>query len=186
MRLLIFLLEILIPAWSSSSPAFPTMYTAYKLNMQGNNVQPRHTIIPIFEPVHYSMSCSNCCFLICIQVSQEVGKVLWYPHLFKNFPQFVVIHTVKGLIVTESVNNQCSFFFFFFSWNALAFSMIQQMLAFWPLFHSKRSDHGNQSHPFMANRWGEKWKQWQTLFFQAPKSLQTVTAAMKLKHETAY
>ena len=43
-----------------------------------------------------SMSGSNCCFLICIQVSQETGKVVWYSHLFKNFPQFVVIHTVKG------------------------------------------------------------------------------------------
>ena len=39
------------------------------------------------------MSSSNCCFLICIQVSQEAGKVVWYFHFFKNFPQFVVIHT---------------------------------------------------------------------------------------------
>ena len=30
------------------------------------------------------------------QVSQEVGQVVWYSHLFKNFPQFIVIHTVKG------------------------------------------------------------------------------------------
>ena len=42
------------------------------------------------------MSSSNCCFLICIQISQEAGQVVWYSHLFKNFPQFVVIHTVKG------------------------------------------------------------------------------------------
>ena len=42
------------------------------------------------------MSGSNCCFLTCIQVSQEAGKVVWYFHLLKNFPQFVVIHTVKG------------------------------------------------------------------------------------------
>ena len=42
------------------------------------------------------MSGSNCCFLTCIQVSQEAGKVVWYSYLFKNFPQFVVIHTVKG------------------------------------------------------------------------------------------
>ena len=41
------------------------------------------------------MSGSNRCFLTCIQVSQEAGKVVWYSHLFKNFPQFVVIHTVK-------------------------------------------------------------------------------------------
>ena len=42
------------------------------------------------------MSSSNCCFLTCIQISQEAGKVVWNSHLLKNFPQFVVIHTVKG------------------------------------------------------------------------------------------
>ena len=48
------------------------------------------------EPVYCSMSSSNCCFLTCIQVSQEAGQVVWYSHLFQNFPQFIVIHTVKG------------------------------------------------------------------------------------------
>ena len=42
------------------------------------------------------MSSSNGYYLTCIQVSQEAGKVVWYSHLFKNFPQFVVIHRVKG------------------------------------------------------------------------------------------
>ena len=42
------------------------------------------------------MSGSNCCFLTCIQISQEAGQVVWYCHLLKNFPQFVVIYTVKG------------------------------------------------------------------------------------------
>ena len=42
------------------------------------------------------MSSSNYCFLTCIQVSQETGQVAWYSHLFQNFPQFIVIHTVKG------------------------------------------------------------------------------------------
>ena len=51
---------------------------------------------PNLEPVCCSMSSSNCCFLPCIQISQEAGKVVWYSHLFQNFPQFVVIHTVKG------------------------------------------------------------------------------------------
>ena len=57
---------------------------------------------PALEPVHCSISGSNCCFLTCIQISQETGslpdyrQVVWYSHLFKNFPQFVVIHTVKG------------------------------------------------------------------------------------------
>ena len=39
---------------------------------------------------------SNYCFLTCIHISQEASKVVWYSHLFKNFPQFIVIHIVKG------------------------------------------------------------------------------------------
>ena len=49
------------------------------------------------------MSGSNCCFLTCIQISQEAGKVVWYSHLFMKILQFVVIHTVKGFsIVNEA------------------------------------------------------------------------------------
>ena len=51
---------------------------------------------PYLEPVCCSMSSSNCCFLTHIQISQEAGQVIWYSHLFQNFPQFVVIHTIKG------------------------------------------------------------------------------------------
>ena len=56
---------------------------------------------PNFEPVHCSMSGSNCCFLTCTQISEEAGKVVWYPCLFQNFPQFVVIHIVKGFRVVN-------------------------------------------------------------------------------------
>ena len=42
------------------------------------------------------MSSSNCCFLTCMQVSQKAGQVVWYSHLFQDFPQFIVIYTVKG------------------------------------------------------------------------------------------
>ena len=49
------------------------------------------------------MSSSNCCFLTCMQDSQEAGKVVWYSRLFKNFPQFVVIHTVKDFrVISEA------------------------------------------------------------------------------------
>ena len=48
------------------------------------------------------MSSSNWCFLPCIQISQEAGQAVWYSHLFKNFPQLDVIHTVKE--VNEVVN----------------------------------------------------------------------------------
>ena len=65
---------------------------------------------------------SNCCFLTCIQVSQEAGKVIQYSHLFKNFPQFVVIHTVKGF----SVVNEAEVDVFL---ELSLFSVIQQVLA---------------------------------------------------------
>ena len=47
------------------------------------------------------MSSSNCCFLTCIQISQEAGQVVWYSHLFQNFPQFIVIHTVQGFGIVK-------------------------------------------------------------------------------------
>ena len=55
------------------------------------------------EPVCCSMSSSNCCLLTCIQIFQEAGQAVWYSHLLKNFPQFIVICTIKGFgIVNEA------------------------------------------------------------------------------------
>ena len=81
---------------------------------------------PDLETVCGSLSSSNCCFLTCIQVSQEAGKVIRYSHLFKNFPQFVVIHTVKGF----SVVNEAEVDVFL---ELSLFSVIQQVLAIWSL-----------------------------------------------------
>ena len=78
---------------------------------------------PYVEPVCCSISSSNCCFLTCIQISQEAGQVVWYAYLFQNFPQFDVIHTVKGFGIVSKAEEDVFF------WNYLAFSMIQQMLA---------------------------------------------------------
>ena len=58
---------------------------------------------PNLKPVHCPMCSSKSCFLSCIQVSQEAGKVVWYSHLFKNISQFVVIHTVKGFSIVNKV-----------------------------------------------------------------------------------
>ena len=55
----------------------------------------------LFGTILCSMSSSNCCFLTCIQISQEASQVVWYSLLFQNFPQFVVIHTVKGFGVVN-------------------------------------------------------------------------------------
>ena len=79
---------------------------------------------PDLKPVCCSMSSSNCYFLTCTQIYQEAGQVVWYSHLFKNFPQFIVIHVVKGF----GVVNKAKVMFF---WNSLVFSMIQLMLAIW-------------------------------------------------------
>ena len=88
-----------------------------------------------------SMSSSNCCFLTCIQISQEAAQVVWSSHLFQNFPQFIVIHTVKGFGRVnkadidvflelscffhdpEDVGNLIS--------GSSAFSMIHRMLVIW-------------------------------------------------------
>ena len=107
LRLLIFLLAILIPACASPSPVFLMMYSAYNLNKQGENIQPSCTPFPIWNQC-CSLSSSNCCFLTYIQTSQEAGQVVWYPHLLKNFPQFIVIHTVKGFgIVNKAEVGDC-------------------------------------------------------------------------------
>ena len=104
LRLLIFPPAILIPACDSSSLAFFMMYSACKLNKQGESIQPWCTSFPVLN-----QSFVQCLILIVaswllMQVSQEAGKVVWYLHLFKNFPQFVLIHTVKDLsTVNETV-----------------------------------------------------------------------------------
>ena len=59
---------------------------------------------PDLEPVCCSMSSSNCCFLTCIQVSQEAGQVVWYSHLYKNVPELLVIHTVKGFGIVNKAD----------------------------------------------------------------------------------
>ena len=79
------------------------MYSAYKLNKQGDNIWPLCTPFPIWK-----QSVVLCpvltCFLNYIQISQEAGQVVWYSHLFMSFPQFVVIHTVKGFgVVNKAV-----------------------------------------------------------------------------------
>ena len=87
LRLLIFLPAILIPACASSSPAFHMKYSACKLNKPGDNIQPWCTPFPIWNQSVCSVSGSQCCFLTCIQISQEASQVVWYSHLFQNFPQ---------------------------------------------------------------------------------------------------
>ena len=79
---------------------------------------------PNLEPVYCSMSGSNCCFLTHIQISQEPSKKVWYSPLSQDFPQFVVIYTVKGFGIINKTEVDV-----FLEFSCLL--MIQQMLATW-------------------------------------------------------
>ena len=72
------------------------LYTSWEINRVTIHNLSQYSF-PNLEPVCCSISSSNCCFLTCIQISQEEGKVVLYSHLFKNFLQFVVIHTSKSI-----------------------------------------------------------------------------------------
>ena len=65
------------------------------------------------------MSGSKCCFLTCIQVSQETGKVVWYSHFFRNFLQFVVIYIVKGFSVVSEAEVDVFLEFPYFSYDLM-------------------------------------------------------------------
>ena len=114
LRLLIFLLAILILACASSSLVFHMMYSAYKLNKQSDNIQPWRTPFPI-----WNQSVVPCLVLTtaswpAYRFLKEAGKVVRYSYLFKNFPQFVVIHTVKGFSVVNKADVFLEFSCFFY------------------------------------------------------------------------
>ena len=110
LMLLIFFLTILIPTYDSSSPAFHMMYSAYKLNKQGDNIQTWCTPFPIW----------NQSVVVCPVLTVDSWpaytflsrQVTWYviPISLRIF-QFVVIHTVKGFdvyIVSNILQQKCS------------------------------------------------------------------------------
>ena len=98
------------------------VYSEYKLNKM--KIYSLDVLLFQFWTSQFFHEVSNYCFLTCIQISQETGKVVWYSRLFKSFPQFIGIHTVKGFSVVNDTEIDAF-------WNSLAFSMIQQMLAIW-------------------------------------------------------
>ena len=115
LRLLIFLPAILIPACASSSPAFLMMYSAFKLNKQGNNIQPLRTPFPVWNqsvvpcPVLAVASWPAYRFL-------KRSQVVWYSHLFQNS---LVLHVVLRsmiyfkLIFVKALRYMSGLFFLF-------------------------------------------------------------------------
>ena len=102
LRLLLFLLVILVPTYASSSPPFRMMYSACKLNKQDDNIQPWRTPFPI-----WNQSVVPCPVLTL--ASWPVDRFLrrqvrWSGiPISKNFPQFVVIHTVKAFGIVNKM-----------------------------------------------------------------------------------
>ena len=101
LRLLTFLPAILITTWASSNLTFCIMYSACKLNKQGDNIQPWLTPFPMWNQ-----------FILCSVLTVASWpayrflkrRVRWSGiPIFQNFPQLVVTHTVKGFsIVNEA------------------------------------------------------------------------------------
>ena len=110
LRLLVFILAVLHLAFALSS----LMYSAHKLNKQGDNIQHWHTPFPIW--ICCSMSSSNC--VVFWPEYRFLRKpISWsYSHPFKNFPQFVVSHSVKGFSIFNEaeVDVLLEFSFFFY------------------------------------------------------------------------
>ena len=145
---------------------------------------------PNLEPVRCSMYVTNCSFLIFIQVSQETGKVVWYSHFFKNFPKFVVIHTVEGFsIVNEAeVNIYLEFSCFFYHptdvgnlisccsafskfklylevhGSCTCWSLAWRILSIILLAHEMSTICGSLNIPWHCPFWGLEWK----LIFSSP------------------
>ena len=117
---------------------------------------------PDLEPVCCSISNSNCCFLTSIQISQEAGQVVWYSHLLKNFPQFVVIHTVKGFnVVSEAKSFSGILLLFLWSSGCWQFDLwssafSKSSLYMWKFFvHILLKPRLKDFEHFLASMWNE-------------------------------
>ena len=99
LRLLIFLPAVLIPACASSTPAFLMMYSAYKLNKHGDNIQPWHTPFSIWNQ---SVPCPVLTVASWPAYRFLKRQIRWsgIPISFRIF-QFLVIHTVKGFAIVN-------------------------------------------------------------------------------------
>ena len=124
LRLLIFLPAILIPNCASSSLAICMMYSAYKLNQQEDNIQPWRTPFLIWNQSDDPCSVLTVASWPAYRFLRRHVKVVWYSHLLKNFPQFVVIHTVKSFGVVNKAEVDVFL-------ELSCFLMMQSMLAIW-------------------------------------------------------
>ena len=123
LRLLIFLAAILIPACASSSPAFHMMYSAYKLNKQGDNRQPWLTPFAIWDqPVAPCPLLTVASWPVYRFLRRQV-RCSGIPISFRIFHSLLWSTQLKALV--WSMKQEYIFF-----WNSLAFSMIHRCWQF--------------------------------------------------------
>ena len=123
LRLLIFLPVILIPAWASSSLAFQMMYSLFKLNKQGDHIQPWHTPFPI-----WNQSIVPCPLLTF--ASWPTYRFLRRQVRWSGTPvSLTVFHSLLWSTQSKALSEAEVDVF----WNSLGFSMILWMLAIWSL-----------------------------------------------------
>ena len=108
------------------------------------------------------MSSSNCCFLICIHISHEAGQEVWNSHFLKNFPQFVVIHTVKafGVVNKAEVDVFLELSCFFYdpvdvgNWISGSFAFSKSSLYIWKFsVHVLLKPHLKDFEYYLASMW---------------------------------
>ena len=128
LRLLIFLPEIFSPACDSPSLAFHMMYSAYELSKQGNNMQPSSTHFPILNQSIVPCLVLTVASWPAYRCLKRQVRVVWYFNLFKNVPQFVMIHTIKGFSIANEAEVDI-----FLKFTCFFFSIMQRMLAVWSL-----------------------------------------------------
>ena len=123
---LIFLLTILIPACDSPHLAFPMMCSAYKLNKQADNIQPCCIPFPILNQSVVPYKVLTVASWPTYRFLRRQVRWSGNSHLFKNVPQFALIHTIKGFSVVSEAEVDVF-------WNFLAFSVLQWILPVWSL-----------------------------------------------------
>ena len=143
---------------------------------------------PNLELVCCSISSADCCFLTCVQVSQEAGKVVWYSHPLKNFPQFVVIHTVKGFNVVNEADVDIFLEFHCFSYDPIdvgnlisgSFAFPKSSLYVWKfLDHTLLRPSWKDFEHYLASMWNECNCLLVWTVFDISKNLQFLGTGMK-------
>ena len=171
LRLLIFLPAILIPACASSSPAFCMMYSAYKLNKQGDNIQLWRTPFLMWKPSVVPCPVLTVASWPAYRFLKRQVRWSGIPIYWRIF-QFVVVHTVKGF----GIVNEAEIDVFL---ELSCFLIIQQMLAIWslvplPFLNPAWTSGSSRFTVSWTERdiraWSQKRVMWWGLFYQKGKT----------------